>query len=357
MVRPAHHSRLKKLFPLFKKAGIDALLVSSWPNVRYLSGFKNDESWALVSPKALVLITDSRYAEQARKEARGFEVILRDTKSVTEIVSDFARKQKVKKIGFESSIVTHSFFSALAKRVGRDKVVPTANLVEGLRIVKDPEEISLLRRSAQIAVKGFHYVKQVARVGMKEREAQGRLEYYTKTLGSTKPSFDIIIAAGARSSMPHCQTNETRMKNNDIVLVDMGVLYDGYCSDLTRCFFLGKMSPLHKKIHAIVWEAQRAGIKKAAPGVSCREVDEASRSIIRKHGYGGLFGHSTGHGVGLEVHEAPGVSSHSNVVLEPGMVITVEPGIYLPGKFGVRIEDMVLITDRGNEVLTRGLDK
>ena len=357
MVRPAHHSRLKKLFPLFKKAGIDALLVSSWPNVRYLSGFKNDESWALVSPKGLVFITDSRYIEQARKEAAGFEVVLRDRKSVTEIVAGYTKKWKVKKLGFEAPVVTYSFFAALSKRVGKDHIVPTAHLVEQLRIIKDPQEISLLRKSAEIAVKGYHYVKQTARPGMKERDAQGRLEYYTKTLGSTKPSFDIIIATGARSSMPHCQTNETPMKNNNIVLVDMGVVYDGYCSDLTRCFFLGKISPLHKKIHDIVWEAQRAGIKKAGPGVTCREVDEASRSVIRKHGYADLFGHSTGHGVGLEIHEAPGVSSHDETVLKPGMVITVEPGVYLPGKFGVRIEDMILITNKGNEVLTRGLDK
>ncbi len=349
--------RLKKLFPSFRKSGIDALLVSSWPNVRYLSGFKNDESWALVSPKGRVFITDSRYIEQAQKEAKGFEVVLRDRKSVTEIVADYARKWKIKKLGFEAPVVTYSFFAALSRRVGKDKVVPTADLVEQLRLIKDEEEASLLRKSAQIAVKGYHYVRQTSRVGMRERDAQGRLEYYTKTLGSTKPSFDIIIASGARSSMPHCQTNETRMKNNDIVLVDMGVIYDGYCSDLTRCFFLGKRTPLHKKIHDIVWEAQRAGIKKAAPGVTCREVDEASRSVIRKYGYGDLFGHSTGHGVGLEIHEAPGVSSNSETVLKPGMVITVEPGIYLPGKFGVRIEDTLLITNKGKEVLTSGLDK
>jgi Xaa-Pro aminopeptidase len=192
---------------------------------------------------------------------------------------------------------------------------------------------------------------------MKERDIQGRLEYYTKTLGSQKPAFDIIIASGARSSMPHCQTNETKAKNNNILLVDMGVVYEGYHSDLTRPIFLGKMSPLHKKINSIVWEAQRAGIKKAAPGVTCGEVDRACRDVITRYGYGAQFGHSTGHGVGLEIHEAPGVGSKSQTVLKPGMVITVEPGIYLPGKFGVRIEDMVLIKDKGNEVLTRDLDK
>ena len=348
--------RLKKLFPSFKKAGIDALLVSSWPNVTYLSGFKATESWLLLSPKGLAFITDSRYVEQAQKEAVGFKIYLRDKKSVTEIVADLVAAWKIKRLGFEAPIVTYSFYSALAKRVGKDNLAPTANLVESLREIKDGEEIDLIRRSANISVKGFHYVRHIARPGMKERDLQGRLEHYTKSLGSEKPSFDIIIASGARASMPHCQSNETPLKNNDMVLVDMGVVYESYCSDLTRPIFLGKMSPLHKKIHRIVWEAQRAGIKKAGPGIACSEVDAACRRVIDKHGYGRLFGHGTGHGVGLEVHEAPNVSGRSDTVLKPGMVVTVEPGIYLPGKFGVRIEDMVLITEKGNEVLTRGLD-
>jgi len=349
--------RLKRLFTSFKKAGIDALLVSSWPNVSYLSGFKATESWILVSPKGSAFITDSRYVEQAENEAVGFKIHLRDKKSVTEIVAGLVKAWKVRRLGFEAPIVTYSFYGALAKRLGKDKLVPTGNLVESLREIKDAGEIDLIRRSADIAVKGFHYVRHIARPGMKERDLQGRLEHYTKSLGSEKPSFDIIIAAGARASMPHCQTNETRLKNNDMVLVDMGVVYQGYASDLTRPIFLGRMSSLHKKIFDIVWEAQRAGIRKAGPGVTCREVDKACRDYIEKHGYGKRFGHSTGHGVGLEVHESPGVSSRSDTVLKPGMVITVEPGIYLPGKFGVRIEDMVLITTNGNEVLTRDLDK
>ncbi|MBI3316127.1 MAG: aminopeptidase P family protein, partial [Candidatus Omnitrophica bacterium] len=208
-----------------------------------------------------------------------------------------------------------------------------------------------------IAVRGYHYIRQTVRAGMSERDVQGRLEYFTKSLGSEKPAFDIIIAAGPRSSMPHCQSDETLIQKNDMVLVDMGVVAEGYHSDLTRPIFLGKMTPLQKKVTQIVWEAQRAGIRKAKPGVSCREVDRACRRRIEKYGYGRYFGHGTGHGVGLEIHEPPTVSSRSDTVLKPGMVITVEPGIYLAGKFGVRIEDMVLITRNGNEVLTRDLDQ
>jgi Xaa-Pro aminopeptidase len=350
------NDRLKKLFAQFDKVGIDGLLVSSWPNCTYLSGFKGTESWIFVSPKGLYFITDSRYSEQAEQEAPGFKVILRQ-KAVTEIVSDLVKEMKLKTIGFEAAIVTHSFYLGLERHLGKDKIKAVYDLVEKLRLRKDATEIKMLQKSANIAVKGYHYIKQVTRPGMTEREIQGRLEYYTKSIGSEKPSFDIIIAAGARASMPHCQSNETKVKNNNMVLVDMGVIYEGYCSDLTRPLFLGRMSPLYKKIHGIVWDAQRAGIKKAGPGVPASAVDAACRDYIKKMGYSKYFGHGTGHGVGLEIHEAPNVSPRSETILEPGMVITVEPGIYLPGKFGVRIEDMVLITKNGHEVMTRDLDK
>ncbi len=350
------NARLKKLFSLFSAAEIEALFISSWPNVTYLSGFKGTESWLFVSAKGLYFITDSRYSEQAEKEAKGFEVILRDKRSVSEIVADLVKKEKIKKLGFESQIVTHSFYMSLVKEVGAEHLRPTSGLVENLREIKDDFEIEQIKKSVSIAVKGYHYVRQIARPGMQERQVQARLEHFTKSLGSERPAFEIIIAAGARSSMPHCQTNQTLVKNNQVLLVDMGVVYEGYHSDLTRPLFLGKMNALYKKIHRIVWEAQRLGIKKAGPGILASAVDAACRDAIARNGYAKYFGHGTGHGVGLEVHEAPTVSSRSKTVLKPGMVITVEPGIYLPGKFGVRIEDMVLITKKGHEVLTRDLD-
>lgn len=349
--------RLKNLFKLFEKHSLDSLLVSSWPNVTYLSGFKSTESWIFVSPKGLYFITDSRYLEQAKEEAKGFKILLRDKQSVTEMVASLAAKHKLSSVGFESSIITHSFYEALCRNVGQSKLRPTRGLVERLREKKDDFEIAQLRRSADIAVKGFHYIRNTARPGMTEREVQGRLEFYTKSLGAEKPAFDIIIAAGARASMPHCQSNQTLVKDNNVLLVDMGVVYEGYHSDLTRPIFLGRMSPLLQKIYKVVWHAQRLGIRRAGPGVPASEVDKACRQAIKKAGYERYFGHGTGHGVGLEVHEAPTVSSKSQTILEPGMVITVEPGIYLPGKFGIRIEDMVLITKNGNEVLTRDLDQ
>ena len=286
--------RLKNIFRLFDKNAIDAFFVSSWPNVTYLSGFKGSESWLYVSPKGLYFITDSRYAEQAKNEAKGFKIILRDKKSVSEIVAHLTQITKAKRVGFESAQVTFSFYKSLEKAVGVDKLKPTHNLVESLRIIKDENEIALLQRTADIAVKGLHYTRQTVRPGMTEREVQGRLEFYTKSIGSEKPAFDIIIAAGARASMPHCQSDETPIKNNDSVLVDMGTVFGGYYSDLTRPIFLGKMSPLHQKINSIVWEAQRAGIRKAGPGVPASAVDEACRAYIRKTRLRRLFWARTG---------------------------------------------------------------
>jgi len=348
--------RLRKLFGSFDQNKIDSLLVSSWPNVTYLSGFKGTESWIFVAPKGFYFITDSRYSEQAKKEAKGFEIILRNTQPVSQIAAGLADKMHLKTIGFESSIVTHGFYLGLVKYLGLDRLRATQGLVENLREIKDDDEIKKIKKSAEIAVKGYQYIRKAVKPGMTEREAQGRLEYYTKTLGSEKPAFDMIIAAGKRASMPHCQSNETRIQKNEPVLVDMGVVYEGYHSDLTRPVFLGKITALQQKIHDIVWKAQRLGIERAGPGVAASEVDSACRDFIRKSGYGGFFGHGAGHGVGLEIHEAPTVASKSRTILKPGMVITVEPGIYLPGRFGIRIEDMVLITKKGREVLTRGLE-
>ncbi len=349
--------RLKKFLNKLHSQSVDAFLVSSWPNVTYLSGFTGTESWILVSPKGLFFITDSRYGEQAKKEAKGFKVILRDKKSVPEIVLDLSRRCRAVKIGFETHIVTHSFYLGLEKALGKPRLAPTQGWVENLRVIKDKSEIERLRQSANIAVKGYHYVRQSARPSMKERELQARLEHFTKNLGAEKQAFDIIIASGAKSSMPHAITDGTPIRDNNLVLVDMGVVFEGYHSDLTRPFFLGRINAFQKRIYDIVWNAQRRGIQAARPGVLAKDVDAACRGYIQKKGYGDFFGHGTGHGVGLEIHEAPTISGRSETRLEPGMVITVEPGIYLPGRFGVRIEDMVLITKNGNEVLTRGLDE
>ena len=350
--------RLKRLLGGFAAAGIDAFFVSAKENVTYLSGFNNDESFLFLTRGRRYFLTDFRYLEQARKEAIGFRIVLRDERTYPEIVRDLARKEKCAKVGFEASKISYAFYSRLAQALGPNCLVPTAGLVEKLRIRKEPGEIRHLRKAVEVSGAGVRHLASTLAPGMNEKEIQGRLEYQTKMLGAEKPAFDIIIAAGAKSSMPHAVSDERSVvRDEDIVLVDMGVVVGGYHSDLTRCFFLGKIPLLQRKIYDIVLQAQERGIRKVRPGVPAKEVDAACRDFIRHKGYGKLFGHGTGHGVGLEIHEAPTVSGRSAEILEPGMVVTVEPGIYLPDRFGVRIEDMVLVTDKGHEVLTRDIDK
>lgn len=351
------NQRLSRLLKKFPELGIDSLFVSCEQNVTYLSGFKNNESFLFITPKKRYFLTDFRYVEQARNEAKGFEVVLRDTQSYSQMVEDLRRKSGAQTVGFEAARIGFGFYTALAKNV-RGKLVPTRDAVESLRIIKDKDEIQKTRKSIEIMALGIRNLRLTTGPGMNEKQVQAKLEYHTKMLGSEKPAFDLIIAAGAKSSMPHAVSDQRGViQPNDILLVDMGTVYDGYHSDLTRCFFMGKIPPLMRKIYSIVLEAQERGIRKVRPGISAGEVDLACRKYISDKGYGKYFGHSTGHGTGLEIHEAPTVSSRSTEILKPGMIITVEPGIYLPGKFGVRIEDMVLVTPKGHEVLTRDIDK
>jgi Xaa-Pro aminopeptidase len=334
----------------------DALIVSSSHNLTYLSGYTGDESWGFISERGAFLITDSRYAEQAQNQARDFKIVLRQKRELGEIISDLAAKTKSKVVGFEAALASYAFVADLRRKIKHSKLKPIASLVEKLREIKDSYEIQKIRKSADLAVRGFKYIRNIAKAGLTERELEAKLDFYLKSKGGQKPAFDTIIASGAGSSMPHYQTGAVVVRNHQPLLIDMGVMLDSYCSDLTRTIFLGRMPPSYRKICGIVAQAQLAAIWKTAPGVPVREVDLACRKMIKKSGYGRYFGHGTGHGVGLQVHEAPRVSFKSSDVLKPGMVITIEPGIYLPGRFGVRIEDMVLVTEKGREVLTAGLD-
>lgn len=352
------NTRVQKLLPLLKKHQADCLFVNSVPNVTYLSGFRGDDSYLLVTPKKSFFITDSRYGEQARKEIKGFEIIVRNGHSVLELVNLLTSKTKCRRIGFEAQHLPYAFYSQLSKGLTAAKrLVGVSRSVESLRMIKDRNELKRLRESVRIAAKGVRHVRPFFKPGVKELEAVAELEHYTKAQGSEKPAFDIIIAAGRKSSMPHARTNGHRIVRDDMVLLDMGVVYEGYHSDLTRCFFTGKIPLRKKEIYKIVLSAQERAIEKVRPGIQAREIDAACRDYIKSRGYGRYFGHGTGHGVGLQIHEEPYISPRSSQILKPGMVITVEPGIYLPNQFGVRIEDMVLVTEKGFEVLTKDISK
>lgn len=342
---------------IFERYRLDAFLITEESNVTYLSGYTGTESYLFITADKNYFLTDFRYLEQAQKELKGFEIVLRTDQSYPHMVNDLCKKNGVKRVGFEENRISYQLYMMLSKVFRAIFPIPVLNAVESLRIIKDADEIKLLKQSASIAIQGVRFLQAQLAQGQKEIDIQGKLEYDTKLLGSEKPAFDMIVAAGPGSSMPHAISGNRTVQENDMVLVDMGVVYKGYRSDLTRCFFIGKIPRLKQKIYDIVKQAQALGIEKAKPGVRIGDVDVACRSYIEKAGYGKYFGHSTGHGVGLEVHEAPGVSAKNNDILKPGMIITVEPGIYLPDQFGVRIEDMIHITATGREVLTGALEK
>ncbi|MCA9395972.1 MAG: aminopeptidase P family protein [Candidatus Omnitrophica bacterium] len=351
------NTRIKAFHQTFEKYRLDAFLVTEESNVTYLSGYTGTESYLLITPKEKYFLTDFRYLEQAEKELTGFEIVLRTNQSYPAMIYELCRKAGVMRMGFESNRISYQLYSMLSRTLKNIFPVPVPNSIEGLRICKSADEIKQLKSSATIAMQGVRFLQAQLEPGQKEIDIQAKLEYDTKLLGSEKPAFDMIVAAGPGSSMPHAISGQRKVLQNDMVLVDMGVTYKGYRSDLTRCFFIGKIPRLKKKVYDIVKKAQALGIQKAKPGVRIGDVDVACRSFIEKAGYGKYFGHSTGHGVGLEVHEAPGVYAKNDDILKPGMIITVEPGIYLPDQFGVRIEDMVRITSSGNEVLTGDLEK
>jgi Xaa-Pro aminopeptidase len=350
--------RLNKFMAMAQSKNIDAFLITAEPNVTYLTGYKGTESFALIIGGNKYFLTDFRYAEQAQKEAIGFTVCIRKNRSYVNMVDDLCQKHGVARLGFEPHRMSHSFYRDLSRAMTKAILIPWVNAVESLRIVKEANELKHLRASVRHAYFGMQDLAATILPGMTEREIQARLEYQTKLAGSQKPAFDIIIAADVNASMPHAISGSNKLKKDNILLVDMGCVDDGYHCDLTRCFFTGKIPPLQRKVYDIVRKAQELGIKKVRPGVRASEVDSACRDYIDKKGYAKYFGHGTGHGVGLEIHEAPNISFRSKEVLEEGMIVTVEPGIYLPGKFGVRIEDMLMVGGKANhEVLTQSIPK
>jgi len=345
------NERLKKLVSLLKEQRIDALLVTKDVNIRYLTDFPAADSWLLVSPKKTYYITDFRYILEAKKSLKGIGVE-RCTKSLSETVAKLSGALRVKRLGFDERFLPVLYFKKLKSCCGsRIKLVSANGLVESLREVKTPEEISRIRKAIKVNLEAFEFLKGVIRPGLSERSILDALESFVKGKGATF-SFAPIIASGPNSCFPHARISERKIKSDDIVMVDAGVDVDGYKSDLTRVYFLGKIPRLVKQVYIHVQTAQQRAIKKIKAKATACEVDQEARNYLTKNGLGKFFGHSLGHGVGLEIHESPTVSSKSSSVLKEGMIFTVEPAVYLPGKFGIRIEDMVLVTTNGCEVLS-----
>lgn len=343
--------RRQALLRRLRAENLSAMLVTKVQNVRYLSGFTGEDSWLLVAPSGTVLVTDGRFAEQAEHESPGIRHVIRNG-SIVEATAQILKVQGVKQLAIEAGSVTVETHGALLKAARKTRLRPVSGWVEEMRAIKDEGEIEAIRRCIRMAQKGFRGMVGEVRPGRSERWVAGCLDWHMRQAGADDAAFDTICAFGARASLPHARPGSARLGRSGVMLVDWGARSGGYNCDLTRIIAMDRMPPLIRRIYETCLEAQRRAIARAGPGVPCSEVDAAARSYIAERGYGDAFNHGTGHGVGLEVHEAPTLSRLNTRSLSPGMVVTVEPGIYLPGTGGVRIEDMVLITREGREVLT-----
>lgn len=335
---------------MLRAARADALLVSNIKNIRYLSGFTGSSAHILITAGKKFFLTDSRYATQVAGEVKGYRVKI--CARAVEAISAIIAAEKARTVAFESDFVTHDAFLRLKKQLPSVKLKPMPGVSSKARQLKDPFEVDRITDSVRVLDMGFEEAVRVVRAGTAEKEAASLIEFAFREAGADGLAFDTIVASGPRAALPHAKASDRKIRKGELVVVDMGVLLDGYNSDATRTLCVGRPTAEQKKVYRTVLDAQRRAIDRVAPGVKAADVDAAARKTIEKAGYGKYFGHATGHGVGLDVHEGPSVGPLSKERLAPGMVITVEPGIYIPGWGGVRIEDMLLVTKDGFEVLT-----
>ncbi|MFA5287080.1 MAG: Xaa-Pro peptidase family protein [Candidatus Omnitrophota bacterium] len=341
-----------------KSNGLDGFIVSSSPNTAYLTQFPNPDAYLLAASNGLTYFTDSRYTQEAKKKLKGIATIKHVNGSVFKLIAQSCTGLGLKRIGFEERHLPYAEYKKIKEHLKAGAfLVPAHGIIEELRMIKRAEEIAKIRKALEITALAIEFIKDFIRPGVRELEIAAELERFIRYQGAIGSAFDIIVASGANSCHPHHLPTSRRLGDKDIVLVDVGVDYLGYKSDLTRVFFLGKINGLARRIYELVLKAQEIAIKKAKPGERAGVIDAASRKYIAARGYGDYFVHSLGHGVGINIHEDPSISSKSEDILKEGMVFTVEPAVYLPGKFGIRIEDMVLVTKRGCEVLSGFINK
>jgi Xaa-Pro aminopeptidase len=347
--------RLKVIHTTLKKAGLDGIIVSSAHNITYLTHYRSRDAYLLISQKQDIYFTDPRYTEEAGKNLKG--IALKETRgSFFKLLAQACVSLGLKRVGFESSYLDFKQYQRIAEELkGKAGLFPVYGLIEEKRQIKSAEELEKIRKAAQITIEALRFIRDFIRPGIKEAEIAGELERFIRYNGGYASAFDIIVACGPNSSFPHHLTSQKRVSRGEPVLIDIGVDYEGYKSDLTRVFFSDKINSTFRKVYAIVRQAQDRAIKTIKPGVFINKVDAAARQYIARKGYGGFFSHGLGHGIGLAVHEEPRISQKEKDILKTGMVFTVEPAIYLPGRFGVRIEDMVLVTRKGCEVISGAL--
>lgn len=348
--RDEQMERLEKLRKALETKKLDALLVTSGVNRRYMTGFTGTAGAAIISQDDARFITDFRYTEQAGVQAKDFNVV--EHKQLIELeIRDQLKDMNVKRLGFEQDYISYKNYLTYQDTLEVD-LVPVSGAVESLRLIKTEDELEVMKQAAKIADKAASHIQSHIKPGVKEIDVSNELEFFMRKEGAVSSSFEIIVASGYRSALPHGVASDKEIQSGELVTLDFGALYNGYCSDITRTYAVGEISEELETVYNTVLEANMRGLEGVKPGITGKEADTLTRDYIKGKGFGDYFGHSTGHGLGMEVHEGPGLSFRSDKKLETGMVVTVEPGIYVPGVGGCRIEDDIVITETGNERLT-----
>lgn len=349
-------SRLQKLRRGLSDKGIDAILISQSENRYYLSGFAGSSGYLLITKQNAILATDFRYLEQARLQAPDYE-IFQTVNHIKDWFPELTAGLSPAKLGFEAGDTTFAMYRQLSTIMKEQKsslsLVPVDGMVESLRAVKEPEEIELITRAAEISDRAFEYIKTTIHEGMTEQEIAWDIEKYLRENGSQTIPFDVIVASGPNSALPHAKPSRRAVKSGEPVVIDMGARVEGYSSDLSRTVCPGIPDDTFKKVYDIVLGAQLTAMAIIKDGMTGEQADSLARTVIEEAGYGEAFGHALGHGIGLAPHELPRLGPGANELLAPGMVITVEPGIYLPGWGGVRIEDMIIIKKGKAEIISK----
>ena len=348
--------RVERLTDLLAGEDFEVLLVTELADVRYLTGYDGSNGLALIGPRTRTFATDFRYVEQAAEQVHPSFARVRGSLDLLETVTDLLPAGEVR-LGFDDAHMSVRHHARLRERLpGRVELVPAGGLVERIRAVKEADEVQRIRTAAQLADAAFERIIRDGLIGRTEREIAVALEHDMRERGARRASFNSIVAAGPHGALPHAQPRDVPIRAGELVVIDWGAELDGYCSDCTRTVAAGEPGEDAREVYALVLSAQLAGLRDIRAGRHGREVDAVAREVIEAGGHGERFGHGLGHGVGLEVHEAPRLGKRSEDTLAPGNVVTVEPGVYVPGRFGVRIEDLVLVTADGSEVLN-GLTK
>lgn len=359
MTAETHRQRLQRVREQLAEKRLHAFIVFNRASIRYLTGFTGSAGVLVIGRDSeALLVTDGRYQLQAKEQTKGTGVKVTITRRYHRSVAEWLKRQRWRQVGFESRYCTVAFLEAMREHLKGTAVrlVGVNEVVEPLRAIKEVWEVERIREAAKMADTAFEHALKVLREGMTEKELAWEIEAFLRTHGAEAMAFPPIVVAGERSALPHGQPSDRPIRKGDLVTFDLGAVVNGYCSDLTRTIFVGRPTAEQRRIYRAVWEAQRRGMEALRSGVKARQVHRIVRDALKAHGLERFFTHGTGHGVGLEVHEMPAIGQHSRDVLQAGMVVTMEPGVYLPKVGGVRIEDLLWLTEKGAELLSHALN-